>query len=201
MAHSFKPVMLAWWRFGKEHERLGEDQKLQVNPSKMISAHHDAKIARFRGTPANEWNWWQVNDDLIVERKRPPYNSLLGEDARFFYLLKRGIGVMTNCHFRSPYQDWQWYFHVADFYFDAARDSWIMKDLFCDIIVHRDGFHHRILDLHDLGDALDLGLITPADASQILRHTDSIVTQIAHGEFPFPEILQAQAACEQLGWD
>lgn len=201
MIHSFKPVILVWWRYGKEHELLGESKTLRVNSPEIVTTHLDEKIARFRKTPPSEWNWWQVSDNVLVERKMPPYNTLLGADTRFFYLVDRGVGVMTNCHFKKPYQDWQWYLHMADIYFDATRDSWIMKDMFCDIIVHRNGFYHRVLDLNDLGTAIDLGLVTGSEAARILHRTNAVVSEISHGHFPFPEIFQAQEACEELGWD
>jgi hypothetical protein len=33
-----------------------------------------------------------------------------------------------------------------------------------------------------------------------LRRTEAVTRAIAHGEFPFPEIERARAACRELGW-
>jgi len=196
-----KRTLLVWWRYGKEHQDRQDCHALRVNSPEMIAAHLDRKIARFRATPDDAWRWWQVSDDLIVERMGPPYSEVMRADTRFYYLVSKGVGVMENCHFDPPYAEWRWYLHLADIYFDATRECWIMKDLFCDILIHRDASCHLVLDLHDLGTALDLGLVSPLETSQILRKTNAVLHDIANGEFPFPEMLRAREACAKLGWD
>ncbi len=186
---------MAWWSYGKEHH--GDD--LRLNSPETIASHLDAKIASFRATPNDEWRWWQVDDDLLVERPKPD-SRWCGPDTRIYYLVRRGLGIIENIHYPPPDDRWTWYIHLADIFYDPARECWIMKDLFSDILVDGDERTCRVLDLDDLADALDLGLLTPAQTSEILRRTDLTLTAVAKGAFPFPEIERGWAACKELGW-
>jgi predicted RNA-binding protein associated with RNAse of E/G family len=58
-----------------------------------------------------------------------------------------------------------------------------------------------VIDLDDVATALDVGLLTPPQASSVLRTTNAAVRTIERGGFPFPEVVRGQAACVQLGWD
>lgn len=190
-----KKALVVWWSYGEEHE--GDD--LRLNSPEVITSHLNAKIASFRATPGDEWRWWQVDDDLLVERPKPD-SRWCGPDTRIYYLVKRGLGIIENIHYPPPDDCWKWYIHLADIFYDSARECWIMKDLFCDILVNGDHHTCRVLDLDDLADALDLGLLTPAQASDVLRRTDLALTAIAKDAFPLPEIERGRAVCKELGW-
>ena len=191
---SLKKTLVAWWSYGKEHD--GDD--LRLNSPEVIASHLDVKIAAFRATPDDEWRWRQMDDDLLVERPKPD-SRWCGPDTRIYYLVKRGLGIIENIHYPPPDDRWKWYIHLADIFYDSARECWIMKDLFSDILVDGDNYTCRVLDLDDLANALDLGLLTPTQASEILRRTDLTLTAIARNEFPFPEIERGRAACRELG--
>lgn len=188
-------LLVAWWRFGKEHS----EEDFRVNPPHVIAEHLDSKVALFRQTPEADWRWRQEDSTLIVERPAPD-SWLYGLDTRIYYLVARGLAVIENIHIAEWDDEWRWYVHLADIFHDEGRDAWIMQDLFCDVIVHEDTRRYRVLDLHDLGNALDIGLITPAKASEILRRTNAVLQAIEAGEFPFPEIKRGQSVCRGLGW-
>lgn len=188
-------TLVVWWRYGKEH---GEEE-FRVNLREIIATHLDTKAAHFRQTPETEWRWWQVADDVIVERAAPD-NLYYREDTRIYYLPKRGLGVVENIHLNPPHAAWSWYIHLADIVYDAPRACWVMQDLFADILVGRDGCSHRVIDLDDLATALEVGLLSPRQAAEVLRRTDATTRAIARGEFPFPEIERARATCRELGW-
>jgi predicted RNA-binding protein associated with RNAse of E/G family len=75
-----------------------------------------------------------------------------------------------------------------------------MKDLFTDILVRPDNSLLAVLDLDDLAQAQELGLVSPTQVNDILRKTQLSIQRINYGEFPFPEIIQGQQACRELGW-
>ncbi|OGG55387.1 MAG: hypothetical protein A3F84_04485 [Candidatus Handelsmanbacteria bacterium RIFCSPLOWO2_12_FULL_64_10] len=186
-------TLVIWWRFGKEH---GEEN-FRVNPPGVIAAHLDQKVAAFRATPDALWRWWQVEDGLIVECPGPDAYGF-GADTRVYYLVERGLAVIGNIHFPELRDTYRWYIHLADIFYDSVRACWIKKDLFCDIVVEPDGRHHRLFDLGDLGEALKIGLVSPAQVSDILRRTDSFLKRIADGAFPFPEVLRGQGISRKL---
>lgn len=195
-----KRSLVVWWRYGKEHDPAAG--AFRVNPPGVVSAHIDQKIAAARRWPAADWRWWQVDDELLVERADPSSVSgfAFGPDTRIYYLLRRGLAVIENIHFAEPNLRWTWYMHVADIFWDAARDCWIKQDLFADILVDRGGREMLVIDLDDVATGLDLGLLTPPHASTVLRTTNAAVRAIEGGDFPFPEIVRGQAACQELGW-
>lgn len=194
-------TLVVWWRYGKEHDPAHDPagDEFRVNPAGVISAHIDQKVAAARKWPAADWRWWQVDDELLIERVDPTALHC-GPDTRIFYLLRRGLAVIENNHFAPPDEHWTWYLHVADIFFDAARDCWIKQDLFADILVDRGRREMLVIDLDDVATGLDLGLLTPPQASSVLRTTNATVRAIESGDFPFPEIVRGRAACEELGW-
>ena len=191
-------TLVIWWRYGKEHDPRG--QEFRVNPPGVVARHLDEKVAAFRNCPADKWRWWQVDDELLIERVDP--NGLnYGRDTRVYYLPKRSLGVIENLRRPPPHERWSWFIHVADTFWDARRECWIMQDMFADILVETGGRVCRVMDLDEVGTALDLGLLTPPQASTVLRATDAALRAIEAGEFPFPEIVRAREACRELGWD
>jgi hypothetical protein len=166
----------------------------------MVTAHLDDKLAIQRAEPADQHRCWQVDDEVLIERAIPSAH-LSGPDTRIYYLPKRGLAAIENIHFRRPEdQRWNWYIHVVRLYPDAARDCWIMQDLFTDLVTDAGCRESMVVDLDDLATALDIGLITPAETSHILRLTDAAVHAIGRGEFPFPEIERGRTAGLALGW-
>jgi hypothetical protein len=191
--HIGKPIVV-WWRFGKEHS----EEDFRVNTPEVVAAHLDEKVARSRLTPGDAWLWWQEGS-LLVEKPAPD-SWLYRPDTVIYYLVERGLCVIENIHVRDWGDEWRWYVHIADIFYDGDRDAWVMKDLFCDVIVHEDRQRYRVLDLRDLGNALDLRLISPQEASDILRTTESVLRSIERGEFPFPEMERGADICRSLGW-
>ena len=191
----FSKTMMVWWRFGNEH---GDDD-FRANPPDVIAAHIQRKVDRFRQTPADAWRWWQVDDDLIVERCETCTGDI-GPDTRLYYLLKRGLTIMENIHLPPPEDNWKWLVRISDFLYRPDLACWVMKDLFWDICVESDNRTYHLFDLPDLAQALDIGLISSAETRDILKRVDWLVGQVAKNTFPTDEILRGQAACRQLGW-
>ena len=182
-----------WWRFGKEH---GEDD-FRVNPPEIIAQHLDQKVMRTSQIAATDQRWW--TDGTVIVGK--PISSIhYSEDTRIYYLIERGLTIIEQIHLPAPRECWYWYIHLADIFYDEARRFWISKDLFCDIVLDRSGDRYHVMDLADLGQALAIGLVTPAETTVILQRVDALLTTITQDGFPFPEITRARALCRQLGW-
>lgn len=187
------PTQAIWWRFGKEH---GEDN-FRVNPTEIIAQHLGQKVMRTSQIAATDQRWW-TDGSLVVEKPIPSIHY--SEDTRIYYLIERGLTIVEQVHLPPPRDHWYWYIHLADIFYDEARCCWISKDLFCDIVLDRSGKQYHVMDLADLGQALAIGLITPAATTAILQRVDTLLTAITQDKFPFPEIAHAQALCQQLGW-
>ncbi len=195
------PTLLIWHRYGKEHMdgSIHTEESFRVNPPEVVAQHLQKRAALFRGSTApDDWRWFQVDDTLIVERPTPD-DFIFGPDTRIFYLLDQGVGIIEDI--RYPRTDrWRWYIHLADYAFNPDLDCWMMQDLLVDVFVTPDERTNQVLDLDDLACALDIGLITPAKTSEILRRTETLIWQIARGEFPFEAVLRGREACQALGW-
>jgi hypothetical protein len=191
----FEKTLIVWWRFGKEHS----EDEFRLNPPEVIDAHLRKKVDRFRQTPADDWRWWKVNDNLIVERW-DDISDRTGPDTRIYYLLNHGIAAIENIHLPSPLENFKWYIQVADFLFNEKYQCWLMKDLFCDVCLECDNCTYHLFDLPEVAQALDVGLVTTSETHKILSRVDWLVNNISHGKFPFPEIEIARSACKQLGW-
>jgi len=196
VSETYARTMVVWWRFGREHG----GERFECNPPEVIEAHIQRKADRFRRTPADAWRWWQVDQDLIIERP-PASEPLFGADSRIYYLLNRGLSVIKNICYPPPDDCWKWHIHIADFPYDQARECWLMKDLFCDIVVAPDDRTFKVLDLPDVAQALDVGLISHPESREILRRVSWVVNEISRRAFPFAEVQRAEAAARRLGWE
>jgi hypothetical protein len=188
-------TLVIWRRFGKEH---GEGQGFRVNPPEMVDAHLRAKVEMFRQTPPQEWRWWQLSDEVIVERNGAEVG--MGESTLIFYLPKRHWVLMYMPAWTYLSLDWTWLVHIGDIEFDPRYDCWVFTDLFADVIVQEDNSTHRVLDLDDLADALEIGLVDVPTTARILRATQELVNLIASGGFPPRELLGHEGALQSLGW-
>ncbi len=184
-------TLIIWWRYGKEH---GDDE-LRLNPPEVVRAHWLRKINRFCDTPEAAWRWYKAGEDLIVERWDEN-----GPDTRIYYLLDRGLLVIENIHLPAPDDNWKWLINVCDYIYETDLGVWLMKGLFLKVCVEADNRTYHLVDLPDVAQALDAGLITCDDSRNLLQRVDRVVNQVAHGRFPYPEIETAQAACHALGW-
>ncbi len=195
-----KKTTLIWWRYGKEHERADPNPpQIRNNGPEMAAASLDARLAHTRSDDEHDWRIWQLAPNLIIERVEQPMPSWARSDTMFHYLLDDGIAVMEN--FYSRRYGRLSYIHICEYSYDDLRQTWIMKDLFTDLLVSNDGRLVTVLDLDDLADAHEAGLLTSEQSNKILRHTQHIIRRIMEGGFPFPEMRQAHLAARLLGWE
>ena len=114
----------------------------------------------FRKQPDDDWRWWQISVDLLVERPLPGIGY--GRETVIFYLPRRNWGIIEHACFPSLGPDWPWYVHVGRTGWDEEHECWVFTDLFCDVIVQADRRTHTVLDLDELANAFRLGLVSAA---------------------------------------
>ena len=96
------------------------------------------------------------------------------------YFLDRGFKV-------SKFYDHEgrlisWYCDIVAHTFDPGSNTYIFTDLLADVIVYPDGFV-RVVDLDELADAFQSGMITSDDLQKALRRLDKLLGIIYSGHF------------------
>lgn len=119
-------------------------------------------------------------DNIIVTRwvtLHPRKDIAWGISA---YYTDKGIKVSKV--FDKENEPVYWYCDIIQMKNGPDTNSLIFEDLLIDVILRADGSVH-ILDLDELADALDLKLITEAEAKYALRTLDSLLKIIYRGLF------------------
>ncbi|MBO4292699.1 MAG: DUF402 domain-containing protein [Lachnospiraceae bacterium] len=107
------------------------------------------------------------------------------------YFLKQGLKVSK--FYRSDDSLLYWYCDIVDYEFDKKTKSLTVTDLLADVIIYPDG-HYKVVDLDELAEALDRGLITPETMSYTLRKLNDLLTILYRDRFD-----RLQSPMEQLG--
>jgi predicted RNA-binding protein associated with RNAse of E/G family len=74
------------------------------------------------------------------------------------------------------------YCDIVDVDFDVKNNIILFSDLLVDVVVYDNGFV-KVLDIAEVSDALDLGLITVDTAKRALRLLDGLLRVIYSGKF------------------
>jgi len=189
-------TLVVWRRLGKEH---GEVQGYRINPPEVVEEHIRAKVEVFRQTPEDDWHWYRVSDDLVIENGAK--SIFCGEDAIAYYLPRKGWLLMEEPKWSTLDPSlWRWMAHIGDMSFSHQYGCWVFTDLFADVIIKHDNLTHEVLDLDDLAHAMEIGLIGADQAQRVLRSTQELINLIRAGEFPPQEVLDARPHLERLGW-
>jgi hypothetical protein len=189
-----KKTFIIWRRFGREH---GEDQGFRINPPDVIQGHLRRNVDRARRTAEEDWRWYQVSDDLLVER--PLGGAGQSSGTRIYYLPKRNWVILEGASF-SSLPDWPWYIHIGRTEWNEELDAWVFTDLFADAIVQADGVTHSVLDLDDLASVTELDLIDAPTLTETLTNTQHLVDDIRRGRFPPDELTDRADILDELNW-
>ncbi len=197
-------TMVIWRKLGKEHDERGY---LRINRPAVISAYLQDQVDRFRQLPEAEWRWWQLSEEVIVEK---PFAGEEGKPAgvedwrparAIYHLPRRKWVVVEDAAVRGFEWAYGWYVHIGDITYNPDYSSWIFTDYFCDVIIREDGQTHSVMDLDDLGSAIALGLITSKQAAGILTDTQKLIDLVRLGGFPPREICEFQKQIDDFGWN
>lgn len=75
-----------------------------------------------------------------------------------------------------------WYCDIVDYTHDIRENSYVFRDLLADVIIYPDGFV-KVIDLDELADALEQGILAPPDMSRALRQLNKLLDIIYSGGF------------------
>lgn len=107
------------------------------------------------------------------------------------YFLKHGFKVSKL--YRHDNSLLYWYCDIVDFEKNEEENSLTVTDLLADVILYPDG-RIQVVDLDELADAMDKGLITPELMSTCLRRLNELLSMIYRDKFD-----RLQSPLEQLG--
>lgn len=107
------------------------------------------------------------------------------------YFLK--LGFKVSKFYRQDNSLLYWYCDIVDYDFDEAENSLTVTDLLADVILYPEG-RMKVVDLDEMADALDKGLITQERLSTALRRLNDLLTMIYRDRFD-----RLQSPLEQLG--
>lgn len=120
------------------------------------------------------------NDRLIITKWNTIRPKKTLHHGLSCYFLDKGVKV-------SKFYDQDgsllcWYCDIVAHTYDPLTDTYIFTDLLADVIVYPDGLV-KVVDLDELADALNEGLITPKLLQAALRQLDWLLNQIYSGAF------------------
>lgn len=96
------------------------------------------------------------------------------------YFLKQGIKVSK--FYRTDNSLLYWYCDIVDYSFDSAENTLIVTDLLADVVIYPNGVV-KVVDLDELADALDKGLISASMMSLCLKRLNALLTLIYRDKF------------------
>ncbi len=73
-----------------------------------------------------------------------------------------------------------WYCDIIDYTWDAETDTYIFTDLLADVLLYPSG-EVRVVDLDEVAQALEEGLLAPAQACLCMRRLDALLREIYAG--------------------
>lgn len=129
-----------------------------------------------------------LKDDIIIKYNsnfmltkwtslRPRKDIARGISA---YYIDQGVKV-SKIYDRND-QLLYWYCDIIQTRWDKEKNTVIFEDLLLDVVLNNDGSIH-VLDLDELSDALEQGLITQAEATFALRTLNSLLKILYQGQF------------------
>lgn len=108
------------------------------------------------------------------------------------YFLSKGFKV--NKVYNSNDQLVYWYCDIIQHKYNQIKDQLIVTDLLLDILVYPDGTV-KLLDLDELAECLEEGLISPKLASRSMRTANTLLTEIENGTFHTYQTLIEKFEC------
>ena len=106
-----------------------------------------------------------------------------------YALLKEGIKISRFYNLKDEFI--YWYCDIIDVEYYPKEDKYIFNDLLVDVKMYPDGAV-EVLDIDELAEALQRGLITQEQACRSLRNLDKLLKMIYNGQFPPEECKGAE---------
>lgn len=129
-----------------------------------------------------------LKDDIIVEQNDEQiitkWNTLKPKTSFSHgcscYFLKEGLKVSK--FYRGDNTLLYWYCDIVDYDYSETENRLTVTDLLADVILYPDG-RVKVVDLDELADAMDHGLITQVQMGLCLRRLNHLLTIIDRDKF------------------
>ncbi len=121
-----------------------------------------------------------IDEDIIVtswETIKPRDDFKWGRSCYFIKL-----GYKISAFYRNDNSLLYYYCDIIDTQYDSEKNEYIFNDLLVDVVIDENGFV-KVLDLNELPEALEKGLITTEQLKQALFCCDSLLNIIYNGKF------------------
>ncbi len=154
------------------------------------------KLYRKRIIPAE---CFLLEDDVIVEQTEDriitKWNTIRPkadfDHGTSCYFLQDGVKISK--FYRSDGELLYWYCDIVQYDFSEGGSSLTVTDLLADVIIYPSG-RFKVVDLDELADAKEQGLITDAQLVNCLRQLNDLLSLIARDKFD-----KYQACLDQKG--
>lgn len=120
------------------------------------------------------------NEDMIITKWNTLNPKTTFSHGSSCYFLKEGIKVSKM--YRHDGSLLQWYCDVVCYDYNCEENTLVVTDLLADVIISPDGNVH-VLDLDELAEAFENGLISAEQMSTCLRQLNNLLTLIYRDKF------------------
>lgn len=120
------------------------------------------------------------NDEVILTTWRTLKPKAAFSHGASCYFLKEGIKLSK--FYRSDSSLLYWYCDIVDYEYDRDNNRLLVTDLLADVVVYPDG-RVMVLDLDELAEASEEGLITPSQMNLCLRRLNHVLSLIYRDKF------------------
>ncbi len=122
----------------------------------------------------------EFNDEVIITKWNTLNPKASFSHGASCYFLKEGIKVSK--FYRADNSLLYWYCDIVDYEYRETENTMIVTDLLADVIIYPDG-RVKVMDLDELAEALENGLITNELMSACLRRLHYLLSLIDRDKF------------------
>lgn len=130
--------------------------------------------------PLNDDVIQERNDEYILTSWRTINPKTAFDHGSSCYLLNEGTKISK--FYRHDGSLLYWYCDIVEYTWNETADTLTVTDLLADIILYPDG-RMKVVDLDELAEAMEKGLITQAQTAAALRRLNSLLTMIYRDKF------------------
>lgn len=130
-------------------------------------------------------------EDLVITTWKTLNPKISFSHGCSCYFLKEGFKISK--FYRLDNSLLYWYCDIVEYAHDEQTHTLTVTDLLADVIVYPDG-RTKVVDLDELAQAFETGLLTASQLSAALRQLNHLLTYVYKDKFD-----QLQAQIESLG--
>ena len=122
----------------------------------------------------------EQNDEFILTTWKTINPKTTFDHGSSCYMLKEGLKVSK--FYRPDGELLYWYCDIVDFDYDETEHALTVIDLLADVVIYPDG-RVKVMDLDELAEALERGLITQKQLTAGLRQLNYLLTMLDRDKF------------------